>query len=187
MFGLLIFVFALTTAWLAPGQTAGEDLDARMKRYNRSLGVECTHCHVEGSWADESKPEFDIARNMSKMVPAVNEHLGEADRVSCWTCHRGEVRPSRQPAPAMDTELEKWPGELANASASLKATMAVYNVALGVGCDHCHTADWKADEKPSMKKVALMNGLFTIFPKFIPPKARTQCFMCHKGSTKPAQ
>ncbi len=176
----------LATLLVAPFQLPTEDVNARMERFNRSLGVQCTHCHIEEKWTDESKPQFAIARNMSTMVPVLNDRLGMPDRVSCWTCHRGEVRPSRQPRPALDVELAKWPAELADRPESQKVTMAVYNVALGVGCDHCHGADWKAADKSAMKKVPTMNGLFEVFPKFMPPSARTQCFMCHKGSTKPA-
>src|SRR5262245_4696924 len=114
-----------------------EDTKARMDRYAQSLGVECTHCHVDGKWADASKPPFGIAKNMSAMVSEVNAHLAQPDRVSCWTCHRGEAHPSRQPRPAFDAELAKWPAALAGAPEGRKVTMTVYNVALGVGCDHC--------------------------------------------------
>ena len=162
------------------------DVRARMEMYRRALGVECTHCHVEGKWTADTQPAFGVARNMARMVPVINERLGKPDWVSCWTCHRGDVKPSRQPRPLFDAELAKWPSELATASQSLKATMSVYNVALGVGCDHCHAADWKSTEKAPMKMVRTMNGLFDIFPKFMPATAQTQCFMCHKGSIKPA-
>lgn len=158
----------------------------RMEFFSRALGVECAHCHADAKWTDESKPQFGIARNMARMVLAVNERLGKPDRVSCWTCHRGQVRPSSQPRPLFDAELERWPDELAEAPQNLKLTMSVYNVALGVTCEHCHTKDWKVAEKAPMKLVPTMNELFKIFPAFMPATARTQCFMCHKGSTSPA-
>ena len=60
-----------------------------------------------------------------------------------------------------------------------------FNRALGVTCDHCHTADWKGYAKPPMKLVKTMNAMFEEFPKYMPATARTQCYMCHKGSTKP--
>lgn len=159
---------------------------ARMEMFNRALGVECTHCHVDGQWAADSKPPFDIARRMSSMVLAINERLDKSDRVGCWTCHRGQVQPSRQPRPWFEAELDKWPAALSSAPEGLKVTMTVYNVALGVSCDHCHTSDWKSDEKPAFRMARTMNGLFQLFPKYMPSTARTQCYMCHKGSTKPA-
>ena len=33
--------------------------------------------------------------------------------------------------------------------------------------------------------VSVMSSLFEEFPKYMPHTARTQCYMCHKGSTKP--
>jgi hypothetical protein len=36
-----------------------------------------------------------------------------------------------------------------------------------------------------MKLVRRMTAMFEEFPKFMPPTARTQCWMCHKGKTKP--
>lgn len=152
--------------------------------YNRALGVECAHCHRGETYSDDTKPQFAIARNMSVMAAAVNERLG-GEKVSCWTCHRGEVKPSRLPRAALDAELAKWPAELASAPESQKLAMTVYDVTLGVGCDHCHTSDWKSREKDPIKTTATMNGLFEIFPKYMPEGARTQCFMCHKGSKKP--
>lgn len=154
---------------------------------NRALGVECTHCHVENQWKDASKPAFETARKMSLMVDVVNKQLGDLGPITCVTCHGGQRRPARQPGSALDEQLARWPSALADAPESLKIGMAVYNVALGVGCDHCHSADWKAKDKAPMKKVALMSSLFEEFPKYMPATARTQCFMCHKGSTRPVK
>jgi hypothetical protein len=55
---------------------------------------------------------------------------------------------------------------LASTSDSLKLGMAVYNVALGVTCDHCHVAaDWKLAEKKPMRTVEKMKAMFAEFPK----------------------
>jgi glutaredoxin len=162
------------------------DVAERMRFYNRALGVECAHCHVENAWADRSKPAFETATNMARMVAAVNERIGKPNRVTCWTCHGGATQPARQPRPALDAELEKWSAALEATPASLRTTMAVYNVALGTSCDHCHATDWKDRSKPAMRMLPTMNALFEIFPKYMPASARTQCYLCHKGSTKPA-
>jgi len=146
---------------------------ALMEDFNRALGVECTHCHVQDQWTDETKPTFATARNMIRMVDAVNEKLA------------GVGRPSRVPRTAMDAELARWPAELTNAPESQKNAMTVYNVTLGVGCDHCHSSDWKNSDKAPMKMVKLMASLFAEFPKYMPATARTQCYMCHKGNTRP--
>jgi hypothetical protein len=165
---------------------APQDAPPHGDLYSRALGVRCTHCHTAGKWADDRKTPFVTAWNMSRMVQALNEdHLRDIGEVSCWTCHGGQVKPARQPRPPLDAELARWPAELALSPDSLKIAMAVYNVALGVGCDHCHVADWKKSEKAPMRTVAKMSAMFEEFPKYMPERARTQCFMCHKGSTKP--
>ena len=175
------------TGWLltaqAPAPPIAADVRAAMDDINRALGVECGHCHVADKWTDDTKPAFGTARNMMKMVQVVNAKLVDVGTVSCWTCHRGEEKPSRLPTARLDAEIAKWPAGLPE---DRKLAMAVYDVTLGVSCDHCHAeADWKSAEKAPMKKVARMTALFDEFPKYMPATARTQCFMCHKGHIKP--
>lgn len=70
--------------------------------YSRSLGVDCTHCHVPGAWESDDKPTKRIARGMIRMTTTINVEqlraIGELkDRnpvVNCGTCHRGQARPS---------------------------------------------------------------------------------------------
>ena len=163
------------------------EIEPMMQTLNRALGVECTHCHVAEQWHDASKPAFAIARNMMRMVQTLNtEHLQHTKGVSCWTCHAGQTRPERMPPEKFSAELEKWPEALANAEEGMKLTMAVYGAALGVSCEYCHVAnDWQARTRPAYQMVSVMNGMFEVFPKFMPASARTQCWMCHKGSTTP--
>jgi len=52
-------------------------------------------------------------------------------------------------------------------------------------CEHCHSSDWKALEKKPIKLVPTMSAMFSEFPKYMPETARTQCWMCHKGSARP--
>ncbi len=76
--------------------------------YSRSLGVNCTHCHVPGKWESDEKPQKDIAREMAGMVATLNgttlkniKNLKSASpTINCTTCHRGEVKPALNlPAP----------------------------------------------------------------------------------------
>jgi len=80
---------------------------ARMLRimeigYARSLGVDCTHCHVPGVWEKDDKPTKQIARDMGAMMVAINkEHLAKiknlksaAPAINCTTCHRGQTKPA---------------------------------------------------------------------------------------------
>ena len=166
-------------------QTSTADVAARMQFFKRALGVECAHCHVPEQWSNPEKPPFAIARNMMRMVDVVNDRLKGIGSVSCRTCHAGQISPSRLPREDMDAVLAKWPAELASASDAVKNTMAVYTATLGAGCDHCHTATWSDTGKPAMKTVKVMGSLFEEFPKYMPARARTQCYMCHKGSAHP--
>lgn len=70
--------------------------------YSRSLGVNCTHCHVAEKWDADDKPEKQIARDMSAMVMRINSELlkniknlkSPTPTVNCTTCHRGDVKPA---------------------------------------------------------------------------------------------
>src|ERR1700720_985221 len=161
-----------------------KSVDSIMRAFNRALGVQCAFCHVQDQWDNESKPEFATARKMFQMVKVLNENqLAKTSGVSCWTCHAGQTKPSRLPRPSLDAEIVKWPTELAGSPEGVKLTMSVYNVSLHVQCAHCHRpADWKSDAKPAYKMVARMKAMFSVFPQYMPATARTQCWMCHKGS-----
>lgn len=70
--------------------------------YARSLGVDCTHCHVAGQWEKEDKPAKQIARDMAGMLKTINGDLLKNIKnlkspnpiVNCTTCHRGQVKPA---------------------------------------------------------------------------------------------
>jgi len=70
--------------------------------FGRSLGVNCTHCHVAGHWADEDKPQKQIPRDMmaladtlnSVMLPRIKNLKSERPTVNCTTCHRGARKPA---------------------------------------------------------------------------------------------
>lgn len=163
------------------------EVEPLMKRFSRALGVDCAHCHVPDEWHLESKPAFGVARNMYRMVETLNgTALSATGGVTCWSCHGGSRRPSRFPAELLTTQEARWPQALAAASQSVKITMSVYAASLGVECTHCHDpADWKAPATAAHRVVATMNSMFEVFPKFMPAGARTQCWMCHKGTTSP--
>jgi photosynthetic reaction center cytochrome c subunit len=70
--------------------------------YARSLGVNCTHCHVADAWEKEDKPTKQIAREMNAMAGVINnEQLkkiknlkGPNSIINCTTCHRGQTKPA---------------------------------------------------------------------------------------------
>jgi hypothetical protein len=74
-----------------------ERLPIIMASFAGSLGVTCGHCHVPGDFANDSKPAKQTARKMWNMVAAVNrDSFSGAETVTCWTCHRGSVKPESQ-------------------------------------------------------------------------------------------
>jgi photosynthetic reaction center cytochrome c subunit len=70
--------------------------------YAKSLGVDCTHCHVAAEWEKEDKPTKQITRDMAAMMTNINKeqlpkikNLKSAEPViNCTTCHRGQTKPA---------------------------------------------------------------------------------------------
>ncbi len=89
-----------------------------MHFYESALAVKCTHCHVQGDFASDAKPEKETARKMIVMAREINAkyfgggHAGGTEaaasdhaaadhaasdhakmHVTCYTCHHGSVEP----------------------------------------------------------------------------------------------
>ncbi len=59
-----------------------------------SLGVGCDHCHVEHQFDKDDKKPKETARKMMTMMFAINKDNFEGHRdVTCYSCHRGSVKP----------------------------------------------------------------------------------------------
>ena len=68
-----------------------------MRYFETALGVGCNHCHVAERELDTNNRKR-IARNMIKMTAAINKDaFGGRREVTCFTCHRGSVRPVGMP------------------------------------------------------------------------------------------
>ena len=92
-----------------PKDMTTQQVQTLMRTFTAALGVECSHCHV-GTMAErfkDDKPEKLKARKMIQMVTAINTDLlkdvGEpaapgALKVTCYTCHRGALKPLTAPA-----------------------------------------------------------------------------------------
>jgi len=115
-----------------------DELIPTMQFISASLGVECEFCHVERQMDKDDKKTKKTAREMIRMVLAVNQNNFSGQReVTCNTCHRGAIRPeaipavrveARKPATpegdqADETERANWP--------SGDAVLAKYLDALG--------------------------------------------------------
>ena len=182
-------VAAVALAWpamVAGLQAQGQSDHAVSRVYNRSLGVECTHCHIVNQFADASKPTFDFARRMAQMVRAINAGpLSGVGTISCWSCHRGHSLPPRLPRADWESVATSHAAEFAGGRDGLDLTMSVYAASLGVDCAHCHVAgNWTDASKTAHQRARLMTTIFELIPLYFDKAVRmprTQCFMCHQG------
>ena len=85
------------------------EFEAEMQLMTQALGASCGTCHVPRNFASENNPRKIRARQMLEMTRAINtqffpEHKpadGESrlGRITCFTCHQGELHPKPQPLP----------------------------------------------------------------------------------------
>ena len=68
-----------------------------MSGFVRSLGVNCSQCHVDGHFELDERPDKQIARKMLAMMAGINAGFSADNQVSCWTCHRGALKPESSP------------------------------------------------------------------------------------------
>ena len=69
-----------------------------MAGFTAALGVQCAFCHAQDRASDEN-PHKETARRMLLMTAGINAKFpGPAERVSCYTCHRGQTSPLNAPA-----------------------------------------------------------------------------------------
>jgi len=72
-----------------------DELIPAMQFITASLGVECGFCHVENHFDQDDKKNKETARNMIRMIMALNrdQAFGGKPEVTCNTCHRGSRLP----------------------------------------------------------------------------------------------
>src|SRR5215204_2652739 len=112
-----------------------------------SLGVRCDYCHVQANpdlsrtpsnlggwvWDRDDKLPKRRAREMMKMVVDLNaSRFGGEAKVTCFTCHRGAMQPSRlPPLPPPATSVGRTPSPTPLPSAD--RVLAAYISAVGRG------------------------------------------------------
>src|SRR3982751_6425049 len=88
-----------------PKDISEHDLHEVMDEWGHSLAVRCSFCHVRNEetkkmdWANDAKPEKEMAREMYKMTQAINKKYFHAKKdssnrimessINCYSCHRG--------------------------------------------------------------------------------------------------
>ena len=69
------------------------ELIPSMRYLAASLGVGCDYCHQADHFDNDDKPTKQRARNMMKMMFAINQDNFNGKReVTCYTCHRGAAK-----------------------------------------------------------------------------------------------
>lgn len=102
-----------TNLQILPKTITQAELVPIMRGFALNLGVRCEHCHLgEGNdlskfdFASDVRPAKTTARKMLAMVNTINGKLLEgvgtpaapgAPKVTCFTCHRGAVKPLTAP------------------------------------------------------------------------------------------
>jgi hypothetical protein len=77
-----------------------------MNFFAQSLGVKCSHCHVQDHWEKDDVAAKQTARNMLAMVHDVlHEYYGGTGPISCSGCHQGKVKPEN----GLEPEAAKTP------------------------------------------------------------------------------
>lgn len=74
-----------------------------MRPMANSIGVDCDYCHNEQNYASDEKPAKDFARHKIQMIEWLNVKYrpsGAKWEYSCYSCHRGRVRPVPSAPPA---------------------------------------------------------------------------------------
>lgn len=81
-----------------------DQLIPSMQFITAALGVECDFCHVEHEFDKDDKKPKKIARDMMKMMFAINQQNFDSHLVvTCNTCHRGSPHPMAIPAIVAET------------------------------------------------------------------------------------
>jgi hypothetical protein len=82
--------------------------EQEMQHFVQAVGVSCGGCHMpKGNFASDENPRKVKARQMIEMTKALNKQFfpahtpaeGESvlGRVTCFTCHQGELKPKSAP------------------------------------------------------------------------------------------
>ena len=110
-----------------------------MSFISSSLGVLCNYCHLSNGFDKDNLPAKNTARRMIRMVYDLNKgSFNGRDAVTCYTCHRGRVRPitvpvlgqpatqkqnpegASAPLPTVDQLLDKYTQALGGKDAMMK-------------------------------------------------------------------
>lgn len=90
---------------ILPKNISADSLYDVMEGYKHALGVGCGFCHVmkdaqgKEDYASDAISHKDTCRSMMRMTMDINkkyfpENNGPMEKVTCYTCHRGQKEPT---------------------------------------------------------------------------------------------
>jgi photosynthetic reaction center cytochrome c subunit len=84
---------------------SSDQLIPAMRFITASLGVECNYCHVPDHFDRDDKKPKQVARDMMRMMFAIDkDSFGGNREVTCYSCHRGSVKPEAVPLVASEAQ-----------------------------------------------------------------------------------
>ncbi len=87
-----------------------DQLIPAMEFISSSLGVECRFCHVEGHFEKDEKKPKQTARDMMRMMFALNANtFGGQRELTCYSCHRGARKPVANPTLTAEQQSNSAP------------------------------------------------------------------------------
>lgn len=186
-----MWLVVLAVSTMAAGTLHGQDdVPARMQEWNKALGVECTHCHLDGQWNLGYLPTFDLAYRMQRMVDDLNAGpLKQYGGITCNTCHQGSLTPPKVTDEQWQRDAKRYEAVFKGDS-SLALQMGVFTAALGTGCSHCHDPNnWGSDDNPMKAVGRRMRGMVGGINKHFAGVKNPEigCMACHQGKLKPSR
>ena len=96
-----------SSSYATDGRVAGahqtvDDFLGAMGVMASALAWDCSNCHPGAgfdavNWVSDKMPTKVIARRMIEMVATINKtNFGGAQKITCWTCHRGQETPATE-------------------------------------------------------------------------------------------
>ena len=83
------------------------EFEIEMQLMTQALGASCGTCHARGDFVADTNPRKLRARQMLEMTKTINQQffpndtLAEGEsrlgRITCFTCHQGELHPKAPP------------------------------------------------------------------------------------------
>ncbi len=185
--GAILLVSAVPLA-AHEGQHVLDTSEANMKLIAKSLGVQCTHCHVEKNEA--GKPDFEAPSKEKATAIFMQVHFvdslrtAKGESLTCEGCHQGASRflPRDLENAKPSTLSEHMPRR------DIFQMMKQIELDLGVTCDFCHIRNEEGrltPEQPTKHKLMAkyMMDHYAAGLQTLDGKPAT-CNTCHQGKAE---